>query len=99
MALPSILRVRKRAPEAGSPSSDHASRRKEAGAPDISQADIKRSTKSRRVFIIIASLSYLLAFVFLILVSDEIALWLPSAFHLVDQLGRSSSEILATSQY
>lgn len=66
MALPSILRVRKRATEAGSLSSGGL-RSKEA--PNVSKADIRRSTKPRRVFVMIASTCYLLSFIFLVLVS------------------------------
>lgn len=50
-----------------SSSSPHSETRHEADA-NISKADIKRSTRSRRVFVYIASFCYLVSFVFLILV-------------------------------
>ena len=69
MALPSILRVRRRAADAtGLLSPYRASCSKEASpaADSITKADIRSSTKPRRAFTIVASLSYLISFVFLI---------------------------------
>lgn len=79
--IPSALRVRRsKRPTGGQFSSDLPSSSSKSekgtgngtdtdtGRPGVSKADIKRSTRTRRTFVHIASFCYLVSFVFLILV-------------------------------
>ena len=84
MAMVSILRARKQqllgsrekpAVNSNSDSETKKSTSPDAAQPqlelrDVSKADVSRSTRLRQVFAGIASFSYLVAFVFLILVCD-----------------------------
>jgi hypothetical protein len=69
--LPSALRIRRRPHSGGKFSSALSPSEKTSPSslrPGVSQADIHRSTKLRKSFAAIASVSYLLSFVFLVLI-------------------------------
>jgi len=77
MALPSALRIRRTQRAGGAFSSDLPSSEKTSDSArfqpqshhrQVSRADIKRSTRLRRNFATVASISYLISLVFLILI-------------------------------
>ncbi|KAL1845235.1 hypothetical protein VTK73DRAFT_827 [Phialemonium thermophilum] len=68
MALPSLLHVRRRHADRASSATGSPAATKASPSRPVSDVDIKRSTRLRRAFVTLASLFYLLSFVFLVLV-------------------------------
>lgn len=77
MALPSILRPRKRTTEKHDPSSRPTSTEHSAQSPDVTDGTLKRATRLRKGFALSAAAAYFLSWIFLVLVSKHL-LYIPN---------------------